>query len=546
MITKVIDNFGGRLIRDSVGDMNSGLAKYATSFGYDPFGNPGNLTWLETATQIDPSGAVITDLIMAGKERVESGISYVYAIGHLGRLYKIQINRPSTYNPNYDNPVLLATLSAQSPTFTAGGYIDFFGTTERIYVGHDKGVTRIDFDGTNETFIGSAGSYTASVPRPFSQFLGKLYFGNGSNIGEIDTTNTVTSYTKLSPGFPSNAQVRDIDLSSDGVYLEMVVSRLVLPDLTSATQDTNLISNSESYIFKWNGTDTGYTSFQSFPSFSLNSNIMFGRHQYTFGYDLAGAAVFNPTDKILSPVLSQAPLPNAVGSNGNLVGWGSPEYYNGFLRTAIFLYGALDSEIGVGWWRHFAQAAQGTETDVIRVPFNLLVSNFLIGTSTNGYAGNVVSNSKLYFSTLETSSGTTKYKLYKYFPVPTTTGTALSGVYETQNQTSVRLFRSILKKKLTVSEIRVYGAGVSAGGVVSSGWLTNNSFKIDLIGADGNAVSNGSYTFTVGSTMTAGKDSAMYNPQMAPQHSLGVRVTNLGSQNFIIDKIEVDIDEAGK
>lgn len=535
MITHVIDNFGGRLVRDTIGDMANGSAKYATTFGNDPFSKPDLLTWMEQATQIDPGASVISDLIMAGKERVESGISYVYAIGHTGRLYKIQVNDPVTHNPNYDTPVLLTTLVSGTPTFTRGASLDFYGATEKIFIGHDKGVTKVNFDGSGETAI--SGTWIASVPRPSNQFLGSLFFGNGSNIAQIDSTETVVSSTKLSPGFPSNTQVRDIDLSPDGNYLEMVVCRLALPDLTATTQDTTFISNSESYIFHWNGTDPGYTAFDLFPSFSLNANIMFTGQQYTFGYDLVGAAVFNPTRKILSPVLSQAPLPNAVGSNANLVGWATTEFYQGFLRMVNFIYGSLDNEIGVGWWRQYAQSATGTETDVVRVPFQLLVSNLLLGSVNNGYTGGVAGAAKAYFSTLETSTTpTTKYKLYKWQPVALGTGTAIQGVYETQNQTSVRLFRSILKQRLKIKEVRVYTEGLVA----------NNSFKIDLIGPNGNPISNGSYTFTVGSNCSAGDTLVAYNPNTAPQHSLGVRITNLGTANWVGDKVEVDIDESGK
>lgn len=537
MITHIIDEFGGRLARNSIGDMSSGLAKYDTTFGSDPFSNPGNLTWQEQSTQIDPNGLVITDLIMDGKERVESGISYVYAIGHLGRLYKIQVNDPASHNPNYDNPVLLATLSSNSPTFTRGASIDFFGATERIYIGSDMGVTRIDFNGANETFIGSTGTWIQNVPRILKQFIGSLFIGNGPNIAQIDSTATLVTYTKLSPGFPAGTQVRDLDISPDGVYLEAVVSLLALPDLTATTQDVTFSSNSESYIFKWNGTDQGYTAFDTFPSFSLNSNIMFNGHQYTFGYDLAGAAVFNPTTKILSPVLSQSPLPDAVGSNGNLVGWATTEFYQGFQRMVNFIYGALDDEVTTGWWRQFAQSATGSETDVVRVPFQLLVSNFILGSVTNGYTGGVASVSKAYFSTLETSAApTTKYKFYKWYPVSLGLNSAIQGVYETQQQTSVKLFRSILKKRLKISEIRVYTEGLTA----------NNSFKIDIIGPDGNPLANGSYTFTVGSNVTSGDDLVAYNPNISPAHSLGIRITNLGTKNWIGDKIEIDIDEMGK
>lgn len=529
MPTLTIDNFGGRLTRYSDGDINSGFAKFDTSFGYDPFRKPGNLTWLETATRIDPSETVITDLIMAGKERVESGVSYVYAVGHTGRVYKIQVNDPSSFNPNYDNPVLLATISTNSPTFTRGGYIDFYGSTERIYIGHDKGVTRIDFDGTNETFVGALGSWTQTVPRPLRQFIGKLYVGNGTNLAEIDSTATVTTYAKLSPGFPDNTQVRDIDTSSDGNYLQMVVSRLALPDLTSTTQDTNLSSNSESYVFKWNGTDTGYTSYDTFPSFSLNSNIVFGNYQYVFGYDLSGAAVFNPNDKILSPIYAQAPLPNAIGSNGNFVAWCTPEFSNGFTRMASYLYGSLDNEVGVGWWRQFAQGAQGTETDVVRIPFQTLVSNFGIGSSSNGYSGGVFASGKAYFSTLETSAApTTKYKFYKWFPISTTVGTSIGGVYETQTQ--------LFSKKQKITEVRVYGEP----------WVTSNSFTTALIGSSGSAITNSSKTFTAGSNLTVGDDFAWYNPQIAPTYALGLRITNAGSVNHTINKVEIDYEPAGK
>lgn len=527
--TLVIDNFGGRLTRYGDGDINSGFAKYSTTFGNDPFSSPGNLSWFESPVQIDAAESVITDLIVAGKERVESGVSYVYAIGHTGRLYKIQVNDPSSYNPNYDNPVLLATLTAQTPTFKRGGSMDFFGATERIYIGHDKGVTRIDFAGTNETFVGVLGSWTQDVPRPSKQFLGKIYFGNGANLAEIDSTATVTSYTKLSPGFPTNTQVRDIDISTDGNYLQTVVSRLALPDITVTTQDTSLLSNSESYIFWWNGTDAGYSSYQTYPSFSLNANATFADKQYTFGYDVSGPAVFAPTTKILSPVLSQAPLPNVVGSNGNFIAWMTPEFSQGFTKTTLFLYGSLDNELQTGWWRQFQLAAQGTETDVITVPWSILTSNFVLGASTNGYGGGLASLGKMYFSTLEASaSPTTKYKLYKFYNVPVGVGSSIAGVYETQSQ--------LFSKKIKVSEVRIY----------ADPWVANNAFKIDLVGSGGNVITNSSKTFTVGSNLTAGDDFAYYAPEIRPTYALGVRITNAGSINHSISKIEIDYSLGGK
>lgn len=530
--TLVIDNFGGRMTPYQDGDINSGLTYEVNTFGHDPFSKPGNLTWVQASTQIDEAGDVIQDLIMAGKERVESGILYVYAIGHTGRLYKIQSNNPATFNPNYDNPVLLATLTAGSPTFTRGGFIDFYGSTERIYIGHDKGVTRIDFDGTNETVVGVVGSWTQNVPRPLKQFIGKLYIGNGTNLAEIDSTATVTKYTKLSPGFPDNTQVRDIDVSSDGNYLQTVVSRLALPDITSATQDTSFTASSESYIFKWNGTDTGYTSFNTFPSFSLTANTMFGPYQYTFGYDQYELAIFNPTEKIITAQQEEAPMPNAIASNGNIVSWMAPLFYEDHMELTYGIFGSLDRFVGTGYWAPFGQFATGTETDIIRVPCQILVSNFGQGSSSNGYADNIFSTAKLYFSTLETSAApTTKYKLYKWSPVnpPDVAITPLDGaLYQTQTQ--------LFSKKVTIKEVRVYGEP----------WVADNSFRIDLIGSAGTAMTGGSYTFTAGSTLTVGDDYGWYNPAMAPTFALGVMVTNLGTSNHVITKIEVDYAEGGR
>lgn len=529
--TLTINNFKGSLTAYQDGDINSGLAYMVNTFGHNPFVKPGNLTFCNASTQIDAAGAVITDLIVAGKERVEGGYLYVYAIGHTGRLYKIQVNDPVTYNADYDNPVLLATLTVGTPTFTRGGFIDFFGASEKIYIGHDKGVTSINFNGTSEAAV--SGSWTQTVPRPLKQFIGKLYVGNGSNIAEIDSTATVTSSTKLSPGFPTNTQVRDMDVSPDGTYLQIVVSRLALPDITAVTQDTSLTANSESFIFKWNGTDIGYTSFSTFPSFSLTANIMFQNYQYTFGYDQFGASVYNPVEKLLSWQEVTSPLPGAVTSTGNMVCAMVPLYYDGVLEADLLVYGTLDFEVGPGYWDLFGQFATAPETDIMQTPFLLPISNFGIGGSANGYANNIFGTAKMYFSTLETSSApTVKYRLYKWTINSSPTvpaATPIEGaIYQTQTQ--------IFSKKMEIKEVRVYGEP----------FVANNSFSIDLIGSGGTAISGGSKTFTAGSTLTVGNDYAWYTPQMAPTYALGLMITNLGSANFVISKIEVDYVEGGK
>ena len=532
METLIIDNFKGTMTSIREGDINSGMSYSLNTFANDPFVLPGNLTWSKAATQIDPTGSVITDLIMAGKERVESGVLYVYAIGHTGRVYKIQVNDPNTYNPDYDNPVLLTTITTGTPTFTRGGFMDFFGATEKIYIGHDKGVTSLNFDGTGEAVVGVMGSWVQTVPRPIKQFIGKLYIGNGNNLAEIDSTATVTSYTKLSPAFPTGTQVRDIDISIDGNYLQAVVTALALPDITTASQDTTYTASSSSNIFKWNGTDTGYTAFDTFPTFSLTGNIMFGPYQYTFGYDQNEMAIFNPTQKIITATQEISPLPNAISSTGNLVTWMAPLYFDGHLELTYGVFGPFDRDVGLGYWCTFGHVATSPETDIIQVPCQLQVSNFGQGSSSNGYVDNIFSTSKVYFSTLETSSGpTTAYRLFKWSPVNVIgiQSTPLEeAVYETQTK--------IFSKKVRIGEVRVYGEP----------WVAGNSFQIDIIGSDGMPIAGSTQVFTAGTNLTIGDDFAWYNGASAPTYAVGLRVTNLGTTNHIISKVEIDVHKAGK
>ncbi len=534
--TLTIDNFNGSMTEFAEGDINSGKTNIVEVFAYDSFRKPGNLTWSESAVQIDAAGAVITDLIMCGKERVESGVLYVYAVGHTGRVYKIQVNDPTSYDPDYDNPVLLTTISSGSPTFTRGGFIDFFGATEKIYIGHDKGVTSLNFDGTGESAI--SGTWTQTVPRPLQQFVGKLYIGNGNNIAEIDSTGTVTSSTKLSPGFPSGTQVRDIDLSTDGNYIFIVVSRLALANITSPTQDTSTTSNLESYIFKWNGIDAGYTASDNFPLINLTTNVAFQGSQYVFGYDLRGATFFDPINRMSPNVAGDAafgesPFPNAVISDGQTVGFATSLFFANHWSLSYCMFGSFDWEIGRGYWSPFGMEPTSPETDIVRVPFWHTVSNLGVGLSYNGYPNNIFGTSKIYFSTLEASgTPTTAYRFYTWSAVTTGLRPPVEGaVYQTQTQ--------LFSKKVTLKEVRVYGEP----------WVSGNSFQIDLVGSGGDPITGSTKTFTVGGlspTLTAGDDFAWYSPDCAPTYAVALRVTNLGETNHVISKVEIDYDIGGK
>jgi hypothetical protein len=522
--TLEITNFGGRLTRFQNGDLNSGFAKYSTTFGVDSFSKPGNLTFVEQATSI--GGSIVTDLIVASRVRLESAITYVYAIGHTGRLYKIQVNDLVNHNPNYDNPVLLATL-ANGQTFKYGGSIEFYGTTEKIFIGHDAGVTSIHFDGTSETVIGQTDSthWIANVPRQSQQFVGSIFYGNGSQVAQIDSTETVVSYNKISPLCPTDMQVRDLDVSSDNIYLIATCTRAPLTDITAISPDTSSICNSDSLLAYWNGSDTGATSGTSIPSFEMSSYVTFGSSEYSFGYDISGGIVSTgkPFKKILSLVGIKSPLPNAANSNGNFVGWCVPEFNSGFLKASLFVYGALDEEFKPGFYRQAQFSSSLTGGDIVQVPMTILVSNFSFAGANSGYTV-IASTGKMYISTLEYNGSTTAYKLYKFFNVPVGINNALAGVYETQTQ--------LFSKKQRVSEVRVYmEPGTSSMG-----------FTVALTGIDGSVISGTSQAFTA----ISGLDVVKYNPAHAPTAAIGVRITNSGTVAPVINKIEVDVTPAGR
>jgi hypothetical protein len=320
--------------------------------------------------------------------------------------------------------------------------------------------------------------------------------------------------------------------------MQIVVSKIPQTDITSTTQDTNSLSSNISYRALWNGQDNSQpSSYESYNSYSINANISFGTHSYTMGYDLGGGAIYTGGTKIITLSNAISPTPNALFSTGNLLGFGTPENSGGNLKGEIMVYGQYDKEIPLGLFRLLRLTAGSPQTDILQIPSCAIVSNLFYGSSSAGYAGNQVGSAKLYFSTLETSSApTTKYKFYKFTTVPTGLGTAIGGVYETQGMTSFRLFRTILKKGFVAREVRFYTQPLVA----------NNSFKLELIGAAGTPITNGAQTFTVGTNAIAGVEYVQYNPQIAPQHVLGLRITNLGTANWVGLKCEIDIEESGK
>ena len=95
----------------------------------------------------------------------------------------------------------------------------------------------------------------------------------------------------------------------------------------------------------------------------------------------------------------------------------------------------------------------------------------------------------------------------------------------------------MFSKRIKVKEVRVY----------ANPWVTNNSFQIDLVGADDNPISGGTRIYdTVDGTLTVGDDFAWYNPQIEPTYCLGILIENLSAVNHVINQVEIDYTVGGE
>lgn len=551
--TITITNFQGRLTRILNGELNSGFAKFSTSFGYDPFTKPMNLTWLEQPADI--SG--VTDLVLAGKTRFlgESNPS-AYLIGSTGNLYKIQIN--SNTSAAIHSVIGISSVKSGNPTYLKGADLDFFGSNEKIYVSSDSQVNSINFDGSADSVIGNVANYAANVFRPLKKFIGALAFGNGPTIGIIDATGTVTSsvvgvsstvgniYSQLIPPLPSSTRVKDIDVSPDNNYLYIAASEVDYENISVATTP-NLLNTvpAESKLFYWNGSDATVTAATTIPTNLLSALQTYLQRNYFFTSDSFGAALNTETEKILTLYNNKAPLPNATGVNGNFIFWSAPERLptsvtdsTPALFATMFYFGSLDQENPPGLYRVLHKISGGLfRGNVVEMPFNMLASVHY--SDANNAQSSVITAGigTHYYSTHEVSANTTNTGSvfgFKRFSIPASgTGEPQFGVYETQTQ--------LFSKRISIKQIRVYTEPTATG----------NGFSLDLIGSDGNIITNGSfsYSYAAGSDLTSLKGPLQrinFNPNTVTTYSLGIRISNTGSTNMTIKKVEIDWSYSGK
>ncbi len=538
--TIVIDNFSGRLTRSVNGELNSGQAKFASSWGYDPFSKPGQLTWCKGPA---PFYNNADGLVLASVSRVESGVIQTYALTNAGKIIKFS-------GTGYSATVIV-TLSTGSPTFTYGGSIVFFGATDTLYVGHDKGVTKVKTDGSSEAQVGTWNStqFTPIVTqRLLVQFGQYLYASNSdpsvtyaNNLAQITSAGTVNSYAILSPSLPTGTYIRDLDLSKDLIY--MLISSSDIPsELLAPVNDAGNSSSGDSALYMWNGVDTGVTAGESLPSFGTTALQSFSGNQTMFMYDTFGSSLFSGGRKVATLENNKSAMPNATATTGNFLSWVCPEVVRNpdtgtyTMVGSMYYFGTLDDTMGPGLYRMFRQSsAIGASGVVYQMPWNSFSTSRYLSVNTTPTISEIANGVHL-FSWIDYSGsgGSTLNRYYAFDVAPSDTfSNPTLGVYETQNQ--------LFSKKISIKQIRVY----------TEPTLANNGFQVDIIGGNGKLVTNGTFTysFASGSDITRLQGSLErinFNPSCQDLYSVGIRVTNSGSANMTINKIEVDWDYSGR
>lgn len=569
-----ITNFGGRLTRILNGEMNSGFAKFEPSFGYDPFSKPMNLTWFEQP--VDITGP-ITDLIIAGKKYYgTSGIGYnnvqefVALLGNgstvgtsAGNLYVMQpaqLMPTSSIIANVDS--VLGAVSVAG-TFKYGGSLEVFqqpsvsGTSDvrAIYIGSDTHISTIPLGviatGPQRVVSGNyVGTITAAdgAFRPLKVFQGFLRFANSTTIATIGAAGTIVSNysvsirgvtnvnSDLQTPLPLDSQIQDMDVSIDGNYLLLATSNVDSQQIGAVGSDITELPANDSVLYGWNGSDPNITTSTTMPSTTMTALQIYLGNNLFFAADGFGASLTNGTNKILTLPKNSAPYANATAVNGNFLTWASVEINSGGngSNASLFYFGSLDQENPTGLYRMMRQTT--TSAFVSSVPLNLLVDNRLNTVNATPMASvTPIGYGKHYISILGPNFGGTGTlsKLYRFLVNSTGSGFPQAGVYETQTQ--------LFSKRIGVSQIRIY----------TEPTVQNNAFKIDMIGSDGQPIQNGTFTYNYGDVQDSftGSNSLErinFNPDTKTLYALGIRVTNAGTTNMTIKKIEVDYTEEGR
>lgn len=555
--TIVINNFGGRLTRILNGELNSGFAKFNTSFGYDPFTKPMNLTWLEQPQSV----AGITTTIVAGINQLRpvntlNPTSTTFVVGPY-TIWKIAVGDATT-----DSVVGVQSALGTTDAYDWGASMAFFGQKGNLLIANEGviyragsvvGLNNVTLSGANS--ILTVSNNMATEVHPMKNFAGKLIFGNGPSIGAIDSTYTVVSsiftinelfvnggvpqYSQLNPPLPANEFIWDIDTSNDNNYLLLNASTAYPERILFFPVDRTYVAPAEGLVYGWNGVDAGVTTATTIPSGTTTASDTYLQQRVFFMNDEFGSAMNDGVRKIVSLPNNKSPLPNATSPNGGFVTWVCPEVTSSDTKrvASMYYYGALDEESPTGLYRLFRFESPLANGFVYQVPYHDVVSN---GYKTvNNSASSIVQTSvgKHYFSLFNVSPAVQNAStlgaggLFR-FNVTSTSGNPIqAGVYETQTQ--------LFQKRIHVEQIRVYTETTVSG----------NGFQLDIIDVDGDSLQTFTYSFVAGDDITrlqGGLQRINFNPTADIGYGFGIRITNTGTTNMTIKKVEIDWGEEGK
>lgn len=577
VLTKEITNFGGRLSRILNGDLNSGFAKFNQSWGYDPFSKPMNLTWFESPTDIT---GPISDVVVAAKKFYGYGggvnfgqvQQFVILLGNgnstsnaplPGNIYSMQpaqISPPSSILANVDSVIGVTSITG---TYSYGGAMEIFAhpqfaglpttssTTTALYVTSDSQVTALPLSSiygqqvkVNGNYVGNP-NFADGCFRPIKIFQGKLRFSNATTTATIDASGTIVSLynasirgiinanSDLQTPLPINSQIQDMDVSIDGNYLQIATSNVDNLNIGSANSDMQLAASNDSIIYGWNGSDPNITTETTMPSITLTALQTYLGNNLFFSEDGFGSSMTDGVNKLLTLPGNKSPWANATAVNGNFITWLSVEDNtdNTGSFATLYYFGSLDQENPKGLYR-VMRVSTTSSGFVFSAPLNILVDNNFRSVPGSVFGNNIipaVGNGKHYVSLTGPGFNTApnEKKLYRFLVNPSGTGTPQRGVYETQTE--------LFSKRISISQIRVYTEPVVAG----------NGFRLQIIGADGSQVQNGQFNYTFGDP--ADKNERInFNPNIDTFYSFALRLTNTGTTNMTIKKIEIDYSFEGK
>lgn len=513
----------GNLTRKGFGTMNSGLARLGKTFGTNPFFNPGVLSFNEVPTNLDPTHATVTDLVVSMATNVESGILYQYGVDRSGTVYKI----------NTTTDAIVVVTNALSITLKYGGGLKIVesGTTQYLVISHDTGALYCKLDGTSPTAI-TGPTWTTNAPHPISdEFAGNLYIGNAYNLVQWSIASlATTSNSVLSPTAPINYTMVSLAVDGEGRYLRI--------SITTQTNFTDVITQDPTSIQQvpltrtlyWNGVDPTYDSFDPFNQSNNTSSYSFAGMDINFGADWFSSAVYaNSQGTVSKPAalpFVRPPLQGAITSSGELLIFATPYYVQGSWRCGIFHFGTLDDQDQPTLGCDIAISPTTDNTICTQVGALALAQNRVLKSD-----GTVLANSKFYVSTYETG-GTSKANLYSFNLTPGL-GSLSGGVYETEKE------KFTLPQQITRVLFCILPSAV------------NVSFQFDLIDTDDSIPNDGTFNYAY----AAGTDETLnqgvqefieWTPDLKKFNGLGARLTNTGTAQPGIVQIFIETKDADK